>query len=269
MLMRCMVIVMLLGFTAVETYGQRKPIANVNSQTIISDDSEWMRLKERPTDQPAPRSETGASVSAEELKVPDQAIKEVRLSDKALQAGNLRESTEHLERAVAIDPGVAAWHNGLGSRYSALKKYDEAISEFEKALALNRRYKEAADNITVVLLETHRYADAEPAARRALEIDPGAESSQYLLGCALVQEGHYSSEAKALLEKSKPDYKTAGLFLAKGMMQQGKLEEAAAELREYMKMGTMDRKVVQVWLEALEKEEAAKKGSDWLMAGDE
>ena len=162
--MRCMVIVMLVGFAAVETYGQRKPIPNVNSQTIISDDSEWTFLKERATDQPAPRIDTGASVSVEELKVPDKAIKEVRLSDKALMAGNLRESTEHLERAVAIDPGVAAWHNGLGSRYSALKKYDEAISEFEKALALNRRYKEAADNITVVLLETHRYADAEPAA---------------------------------------------------------------------------------------------------------
>ena len=124
MRMRCMVIVMLLGFTAVETYGQRKPIPNVNSQTIISGDSEWTRLKERATDQPAPTSDTGASVSVEELKVPDKAIKEVRLSDKALLAGNLRESTEHLERAVAIDPAVAAWHNGLGARYSGLKKYD-------------------------------------------------------------------------------------------------------------------------------------------------
>lgn len=266
--MRCMMAVVLLGITALSTYGQRKPVPNVNSQTIISDDSEWMRLKERASGQPA-KTYAGGTVSVEELKVPEKAMKEVSLSDKALLAGDVRESAEHLEKALAIDPAVAAWHNGLGSRYSALKKYDEAISEFEKALALDPRYQEAADNITVALLDAHRYGDAEPAARRALEIDPTAESSQYLLGCTLVQEGHYSSEAQALLEKVKPNYKTAGLYLAKGMIRQGRPEEAAAELREYLQAGTMDRKMVQLWLEALERQEAAKKGSGWVMPGDE
>jgi tetratricopeptide (TPR) repeat protein len=187
-----------------------------------------------------------------------------------LLAGDVRKSTEHLEKAVAIDPEVAAWHNGLGSRYAALKEYDEALREFEKAMVLRRNYQEAAENLAALLFEQRRYPEAEPAARRALEMDPSTASAQYLLGCVLVEEGRYFGEATELLEKARPKYPQVGLFLAIALGKSGRIGEAEEALREYVRTAGKSKKVAQEWLEELEKrDEARKKVSPWMMADDE
>ena len=85
------------------------------------------------------------------------------------------------------------------------------------------------DNIDVVLCLQFRFAEAEPVARRALQIDPRSHSSQYLVGGILVQQKQYTGEATTLLAEAAAQYPRAWLFLAKASLARGNNEQAVRE----------------------------------------
>src|SRR5207248_4645586 len=72
------------------------------------------------------KSEAVKPVSVGELLVPAKAAKEVQRSEKAFQSGNVRESAQHLEKAVEIYPDYVYAHNLLGTRYMSLGDYKHA-----------------------------------------------------------------------------------------------------------------------------------------------
>ena len=204
--------------------------------------------------QKRPGTPAGDTVSVNELKLPDKALKELQRSDKALRAGNIRESAEHLEKALAIYPNLPFAHNQLGLREAALKDYDKALDEFSKALTLKPDYRLSLDNTATVLSLQHRYDEAELAARHALQIEPAALLSQYILGSTLVQQGKYSEEATELLEKAKSNYPRASLFLAAAAVHRQENTFAEEELWEYLQSpDSTYRQVAQGWLVILEK----------------
>jgi tetratricopeptide (TPR) repeat protein len=194
--------------------------------------------------------------------LPDKVIKELQRSNSSLRNGDLYGSTEHLQRAVALEPDLPLTHNALGSRFAALKQFDRALEEFRRALDLNPRYRLALDNIAVVLCLQYRFAEAEPFARRALQIDPQSHSSQYLLGGILVQQKQYTDEATTLLAKAEAQYPRAWLFLAKASLGRGNNEQAVEELKQYLRCpGAIQIKVAQNALAKLEAEQQAEKDS--------
>ena len=204
--------------------------------------------------QKAPGTPAGETVSVNELKLPEKALKELQRSDKALRAGNMRESAEHLEKALAIYPNLPYAHNQLGLRDAALKDYDKALDEFSKALTLKPDYRLALEDTATVLSLQHRYDEAELAARHALQIEPGAPLSQYILGTTLVQQGKYSDEATELLEKVKTNYPRASLFLAAAAANRQENTSAEEELWEYLQSPESTyRQLAQTWLVILEK----------------
>jgi tetratricopeptide (TPR) repeat protein len=204
--------------------------------------------------QKGPGTPASGTVSVNELKLPDKALKELQRSDKALRAGDMRESAEHLEKALAIYPNLPYAHNQLGLRDAALKDYDKALDEFSKALTLKPDYRLALDNTATVLSLQHRYDKAELAARHALDIEPDAPASQYILGTTLVQQGKYSEEATELLEKVKSTYPRASLFLAAAAANRQENTSAEEELWEYLQSPESTyRQVAQTWLVILEK----------------
>jgi tetratricopeptide (TPR) repeat protein len=201
-----------------------------------------------------PATSAGETVSVSELKLPDKALKELQRSDKALRAGDMRESAEHLEKALAIYPNLPYAHNQLGLRDAALKEYDKALDEFSKALTLKPDFRVALDNTATVLSLQRRYDEAELVARHALEIEPAAPLSQYILGTTLVQQGKYSEEATELLEKVKASYPRASLFLASAAAHRQENTSAEEELWEYLQSPESTyRQVAQGWLVILEK----------------
>lgn len=250
--MRCMMAVMLmLGFASLNSVRGQDPTLNQKAKTTGSD-----RVQPRanePEQEEAAAMGSGGIVTVGQLKVSDKVARELQRSDKALRAGDVRGSAEHIAKALVMDPELAVAHNALGARYAELKEYDKAVAEFEKAAATKRNYRLAEDNLTVVLCLQHRYAEAEPVARRALEMEPEARSSQYLLGSVLVEEGENTGEAVELLESAKEKYPRAWLFLAKAAEGRGETEETAKELREYLKLPEADQKLAGDWLAKLEK----------------
>jgi tetratricopeptide (TPR) repeat protein len=258
MLMRYMMAVMLMLGTATLTIARPQSVGaglgrpgQVQRDLFLEDPEIFINTG--PV-QKAPGTPAGDMVSVNELKLPDKALKELQRSDKALRAGNMRESAEHLEKALAIYPNLPYAHNQLGLRDAALKDYDKALDEFSKALTLKPDYRLALDDTATVLSLQHRYAEAELAARRALQIEPGAPLSQYILGTTLVQQGKYSDEATELLEKVKTNYPRASLFLAAAAANRQENTSAEEELWEYLQSPESTyRQLAQTWLVILEK----------------
>jgi tetratricopeptide (TPR) repeat protein len=189
------------------------------------------------------------------LQISGQALKEMHKSDKALRAGDVRGSAQHLENMLMYTPDLAVVHNALGTRYVTLQAYDKGIDEFRKAAALDPKLRLAVDNIAVTMCMQHRYAEAEPVARWALQIQPEAATSRYLLGSILVEQGKITEEASRLLESVQEDYPRARLFLAMTMVAKGDDAQAAEELRRYLSSPrAADNGVAKRWLDSLEKE---------------
>ena len=74
------------------------------------------------------RSPPARPISVNDLLIPPKAAKEMERSQKAFQAGDLRTSTEHLEKAVQIYPNFLQAHNLLGTRYLRLGNYENALA---------------------------------------------------------------------------------------------------------------------------------------------
>jgi Tfp pilus assembly protein PilF len=199
-------------------------------------------------------------VSVKTLRIPAAALKEMRKSDQALLAGDVRGSAEYLEKMLVYTPDLAVAHNSLGARYVNLREYEKAIGEFQKAVALDPKYRMAVDNIAVTLCVQHKYQEAEPVARWALQIEPEAASSKYLLGSILITQEKSSEEATKLLESVTEHYPRARLFLAKALESRGELDQAVEQLKLYMSSPrARENGVAQGWLARLETQIEAKK----------
>jgi tetratricopeptide (TPR) repeat protein len=252
--MRCMMAVMLLLGLA--------SLNSIHGQGLTGSDLDNPNLSAGQTraNQSAPAPKGTGTVSVDALKIPDKAMKEIQLADKAFLSKDVQGSAEHLEKALEIYPNLAVAHNALGARYAELKEHEKAIAEFEKAVALNPRYHLAMNNMAVEMCVLHHFSDAEPVARQALVLEPDSKDSQYLLGGILVEEGHYTGEPVKLLESAKMAFPRAYLFLAKAAEGRGENAEAAEELRAYLQSPASEKKAAQDWLETLQREdEAARK----------
>ncbi len=60
------------------------------------------------------------------------------LGELALDRGDLEAAFSHFSSALRANPRGAAFHNSLGVAYTAARRYDDAIREFEAAIALRR-----------------------------------------------------------------------------------------------------------------------------------
>ena len=191
-------------------------------------------------------------ISAAQLVIPPKALKEAERSQKAFEAGDIRTSAEHLEKAVLIYPPFLQAHNVLGTRYLRMGEYNKGLNEFQKALSLDPKLPQTYHNLSTALYFLQRYPDAETCARRALKLDPLLLSSRYMLGRILFAEQQNTPEAVELLRQSAEKFPNARLYLARIAQQNGDAHQAVSQLQEYLKApNAEDRHRASCWLAQL------------------
>jgi len=196
-------------------------------------------IQSQPTPSPGVRIQA-ETVSVHELLVPGGAIKEFQRSQKAVRSGNFESAAEHLQKALQIYPNFVQAHNNLGASYIQLNQYERAIPEFQKAIDLDPKILEAYRNLGLGLFLLGRYPEAEIAARQAMQLNPRLGLARYTLGRILAAEGSTSAEAEQLLRGTTSEFVDARLPLAQVLLNKRDTEQAANELRTYLKSADAD-----------------------------
>jgi cytochrome c-type biogenesis protein CcmH/NrfG len=173
-------------------------------------------------------------VSAESLKIPGPALREMQKFFRDFDEGNLEDSIKHVSKAIKIYPQWAAAHHNLGQTYARMGDYDKAVLEFQSAAELDGRLPRPWLGLAKIYFLQQKYQEGETAARRALEIDPVNAEGRYFLARNLVGQGKSTPETEDLLVKSKEQYTVARLLLATVYLKRGSLHQAVDELRGYI-----------------------------------
>ncbi len=111
-----------------------------------------------------------------------------------------------LERAKGGDIGfsvkakLANAHKSLGQLYYEIGKYDEAITELEKALKLTPDFKDISTFLGKIYIDKGNYAEAIKVLERVFEKHPDYVDCAVRLGIAYFKKGDLSKAKKIWFE---------------------------------------------------------------------
>lgn len=98
------------------------------------------------------------------------------------QRGEHLQGLEYIGHAIRLNPKAGVYYNNLGVVQQALCDLEAAAKAFQTATELLPHYVEAHCNLANVCRDLGRFAEAETACRRVLELDPNRADVYYMLG---------------------------------------------------------------------------------------
>lgn len=135
-------------------------------------------------------------------------------AQKAIERRDFAAAVGALEKVIAEQPEFAYAHFQLGYAFTALKRWGEAQSEYERAAALDPKMAEAHLNLGLLLLDRDPAAAVKPL-ERAAELLAAQSRPRFLLGYARERAGDLPGAAQAYegAERLDPrDYETQFAF---------------------------------------------------------
>jgi tetratricopeptide (TPR) repeat protein len=138
---------------------------------------------------------------------------------------------------ASLFPRDAAAHFSLGNTFVKMRRFDEAIASFSRALALRPDYAEAHNNLGYVLRELGRQPEAEAACRLSLQFEPACAEAHNNLGVILGKLGRAQESEASYREalRLKPDYVEAANNLGRILHELGQAGEAEAVFRQALR----------------------------------
>ena len=131
------------------------------------------------------------------------------------------------------DSDSAEAHFNRANQLDDLKRHEEAINSYRRAIALKPDYAEAHNNLGNALINLNRPQEAVASYQKALAIKPGFADFHFNLGHALNKLGRHE-EAVASFQKTlalKPDFPEAQYSLGNALGNLRRPEEAIASYR--------------------------------------
>jgi tetratricopeptide (TPR) repeat protein len=143
------------------------------------------------------------------------------LANLAIKDGDDAQAITLLGQVVSLAPTAFEPHYLLGSAYSRLARYDQAVSEFQAALRLGGEQPEIYYQLARTLGALGRTEDRQRALTRFAELSRAAK-----------EDAHTSAEVIRLIQESK------------SLIDAGDLNAAAARMEEARKMRPSDDKIL-------------------------
>ncbi|GEM_PF-3300160 len=188
-----------------------------------------------PTPTPAP---TNAPVST---ATPFPKLTDVQYFEQgetAYSKGNYQESVTNYDKAIALNPKYARAYNNRGLAYNSLGNYQQAIADYDKAIELN---PDSADTYNQRGLAYHNIGNYEKAITdysKAIELSPKSVIPYTNRGIAYTKLKDY--------EKAMADYATAmaidvdfaDIYFARGLTfkAQAEKEKAVADFNHVLEL---------------------------------
>ncbi len=126
------------------------------------------------------------------LKIDAPATEFYRISDRALalyRQGRFEDAISEWKKALELDPQDAAAISNLGAALHGAGRLDDAAREFARALELDPDNVRAHTNIGIALARSKKYDEAARHLERALELRPGDAQARSAYGGMLVETG--------------------------------------------------------------------------------
>lgn len=136
-----------------------------------------LRLPEQKTSQPP-----AGKVSVYELQhpIPKQALRAFAEAQRYF-ANDAAKAITKLELAIRIAPAFRQAHANLGVQYARAGRMDEAVGQFQTALAIGPPDVLIYRDLALAMLELKQYREGEEFAQKALSLEPENAKSQKLL----------------------------------------------------------------------------------------
>ncbi len=147
-----------------------------------------------------------------------------------LQAKRPEVAVDCLQRAIALDPGTAAYHGNLGAAFRMLKRPAEAIASFERAFQLSSPTAELYNNLALARKDAGQADAALAAFDEALRIRPNYANGHFNRGNLLVEMGRLEEAIESYRRAIQWNPEDAGAHCKLGMVfyDLGRLDEAMA-----------------------------------------
>ena len=156
-----------------------------------------------------------ATVSVKQLVHPPDK-KAVHAFESALRlssAGKYDDAVSELEKAIRISPEFAAAHTNLAVQHFRLGRFEESIAESARAIQIGGPDPRNLCNLASAQARLHRFAAAEKSARAALRLDSSFLKANLILGSVLTNHPATRGEGIIHLEKAAAEFASARQFL--------------------------------------------------------
>src|SRR5712691_12379642 len=111
--------------------------------------------------------------------------------------GRTQEAVTQYQEALAINPDYAEAQYNLGNAFRELGQFAEAVTSYEEAIAKKPEYPEALNNLGNVLLRLERADDAVVRFEAVLSIKPDFAEAYENMGKALTGVGRLADASQA------------------------------------------------------------------------
>jgi Flp pilus assembly protein TadD len=165
---------------------------------------------------------------------PRVALAHVSLGYEYAARGKSEEAIREYQKALAINPRDAMTYSNLGMAYRRKGLLDAAVQAYRRAIDINPRYAPAYTNLGLAYEQKGMVDEALSYHLRAVEIDPASALARTNLGAAYMRKGMVD---KAVEEHRKaisldPSLALAHANLGAAYGQKGLLDEAIGELKQ-------------------------------------
>jgi tetratricopeptide (TPR) repeat protein len=140
---------------------------------------------------------------------------------------------EYAQKAVALDSRLPLVHFLLGELYLYKSRVPEAITEFQRELAINPAHAAAYYKLADAYSRLQKFEDAERVLQRSIWLDSTSTGPYILMGKVLEKKGEFDLAVRALQRAANmdPNNPTTHHLLGLAYRDMGKKEEAESELK--------------------------------------
>jgi tetratricopeptide (TPR) repeat protein len=209
---------------------------------LIGTSRGYATLELKPVSGQAPgkprESTSGKIVSAVDLRVPDNARQEYEKGENALKENKLDASVGHFRKAVHLYEIFPRAYEKLGTAYLGQQKWAEAQTALEKAIQLDPELGDAYLELGAVCNQTKEYTKAEGALTRGLELNPDAPGGHYELAKTYWAMGRWQDAAPhaANAVAALPDLAPTHVLMGNILLRKNDPQGALREYQEYLRL---------------------------------
>lgn len=183
----------------------------------------------------------GSGVSMTNLRAPEAARKEYERGEQDLARKRWAEAATHFEKAVAEYPQYASGWSELGAALARQDKPAEAEDALKRAISADPKYIKPYAQLAQLLGDQKRWADSVEVAERAFRLNPIEFPQVYCAHArASLELGKLDEAEKSVRQAIDNDAQhtvpQAEYFLAQILAAKGDRAEASKHLKVYLKL---------------------------------